>query len=120
MKKYFLKAKKKKLKGIYVTKSALKKISLMLNKKTKIIGLMLDIKKSGCAGFSYIIKYYKKKNDSEIEFSKNNISIFLPIKKINLLDGIIIDFIQENFYEKFSFYHKSSTQKCGCGSSFKI
>jgi Fe-S cluster assembly protein SufA len=120
MKKYLLKSKKKNLKGIFITKSAFKKISEILEKNQKNIGIMIDIKKSGCAGFKYIIKNYKKKKNTEIQFSNHKISIFLPINKINLLDGITVDFITENFHKYFSFDHISSKKKCGCGVSFQI
>ncbi|CAL4318930.1 iron-sulfur cluster assembly accessory protein [Buchnera aphidicola] len=120
MKKYFLQTKSKNLKGIFLTKKAYIKISEILKKNKKILGIMIDIKKSGCAGFKYILKKYTKKTDKEILYSNYEISIFLPVSKIHLLDGIIIDFIIKKFQQNFSFYHESSKNKCGCGISFQI
>ncbi|CAL4318880.1 iron-sulfur cluster assembly accessory protein [Buchnera aphidicola] len=120
MKKYFLQPKEKNLKGIYITQKAYLEIYKIFKKKKENIGIKIDIKKSGCAGFKYILQYYKKKTDKEILFSNNEISIFLPVNKIHFLDGIIIDFVKKNFHQHFSFYHDSIKQKCGCGTSFQI
>lgn len=120
MKRYFLKPEKKKFIGIFITPEALNKISKIYKKKKNIIGIKINIKKTGCAGFKYTMKYCEKQKKSEISFSNYNISIFLPKKKIKLLDGLIIDFINKNFHKHFDFYHKNSKKKCGCGESFKI
>ncbi|NIH16714.1 MAG: iron-sulfur cluster assembly accessory protein [Buchnera aphidicola (Periphyllus lyropictus)] len=120
MKKYFLKPEKKKFIGIFITSKALNKILKIYKKKKNIIGIKINIKKTGCAGFKYTMKYCEKKKKSEISFSNYNISIFLPKKKIKLLDGLIIDFINKNFHKNFEFYHKNSKKKCGCGESFNI
>jgi iron-sulfur cluster assembly accessory protein len=120
MKTYLLKSKKKKLKGIFITKKALKKIIQIYETKKDIIGIKVDIKKTGCAGYKYVLEYVIKKTEKNIAFIKDNISIFIPKNKINVLDGIIINFVQKKFHNYFDFYHKNSQNKCGCGESFQI
>ncbi|MCW5197624.1 iron-sulfur cluster assembly accessory protein [Buchnera aphidicola] len=120
MKKYLLKSNEKKLKGIFVTQNALKKIIKIYNIKKNIIGIKIDIKKTGCAGYKYILKYITKNTNTDFIFVKDNISIFLPKNKIHILDGITINFIKNKFNNYFDFYHKNSQNKCGCGESFQI
>lgn len=120
MKKYLLKSKKKKNIGIFLTKHAFKKIIQIYKTKKNIIGIRIDIKKTGCAGYKYILEYVSKKTKKDIIFIKDNISIFIPKNKIHILDGITINFIRKKFQSYFDFYHKNSQNKCGCGQSFQI
>ncbi|CAL4318991.1 Protein SufA [Buchnera aphidicola (Chaitophorus sp. 3695)] len=120
MKKYLLKSKKKKFIGVFITKKALKKIFQIYKIKKNIIGIKIDIKKTGCAGYKYILKYVIKNTNTDVIFIKDNISIFISKDKIHILDGITIDFIEKKFHNYFDFYHKNSQNKCGCGESFQI
>ncbi|NIH41190.1 MAG: iron-sulfur cluster assembly accessory protein [Buchnera aphidicola (Periphyllus aceris)] len=119
MKEYLLKSKKKKLKGIILTKRSFYKI-LHIIKKKKIYNFRINIKKSGCAGFKYILEYCHKIKNKDIIFNKKNIKLIVSKKKIKLIDGIKIDFIKNNFQKSFKFSHKKIQNTCGCGESFQI
>ncbi|CAL4318853.1 Protein SufA [Buchnera aphidicola (Periphyllus testudinaceus)] len=119
MKNYLFKSNIKKLKGIYITKNALKKINSEFNSNKKI-NIKINIKKTGCAGFKYFLKKYNKIKEKDIIFFKKNINIIVSKNEIKFIDGIKIDFIQEKFKNIFKFFHKNIKNTCGCGESFQI
>ncbi|QFQ32858.1 iron-sulfur cluster assembly accessory protein [Buchnera aphidicola (Aphis fabae)] len=113
-----------KWKGIEITKSAIKQISFLINLNTENKGIKLSIKKSGCAGFRYIMELINSKKISETEdniiFFHENILIQISKKDIPFLNGIKIDFIKHNINKVFKFYNPKLEKFCGCGESFSI
>ncbi|CAL4319230.1 Protein SufA [Buchnera aphidicola (Neophyllaphis podocarpi)] len=104
-------------KGIQITSKALKQI-LYLTKKNNNQGIRINIKKSGCAGFRYTMELAKNQKIEEIKITYEKISIFIPIKITNIINGTKIDFIKEGLNKTFKFENPKITQYCGCGESF--
>ncbi|KAF0729819.1 iron-sulfur cluster assembly accessory protein [Buchnera aphidicola (Aphis craccivora)] len=113
-----------KWKGIKITKSAIKQILFLMNLNTENQGIKLSIKKSGCAGFRYIMEFFNTKKTPEKEdniiFFYENILIQVSKKDIPFLDGVKIDFIKNNINQVFKFNNPKLEKFCGCGESFAI
>ncbi|QCI18683.1 HesB/IscA family protein [Buchnera aphidicola] len=112
-----------KLKGIKITQNAIKQILFLINLNTDNKGIKITVKKSGCAGFRYIMELINSKNISEannIAFIHKNILIQIDKKDIPLVDGIKIDFIKNNINQIFKFSNPKLDKFCGCGESFSI
>ncbi|CAL4326184.1 iron-sulfur cluster assembly accessory protein [Buchnera aphidicola] len=113
-------------KKISITDSAVKQILFLINKDPNNKGIKLGIKKSGCAGFRYTMKLIKhsdlnKNNDiKEIIFFYKSILIYISSKEISFLEGLKIDFIENNINKIFKFYNAKLETFCGCGESFSI
>lgn len=116
---------KKKWFGITVTKTAEKYFYNLIKNDKLIIGIQIDIKKSGCAGFKYhlsIIKQNTKKDENNFYiYKKNNINIYIPMEYMLLIDKTEIDFVTTdgiNMHIKFN--NPNIDEYCGCGNSFHI
>lgn len=105
-------------KGITITQTAEDHINDLMKKNSEVIGLHIDIKKSGCAGFTYIITLVKEHLNNDLKFLYKNISLFVSVKSIPFIDGTEIDYITEGLNQKFIFKNPKAQNICGCGASF--
>ncbi|WP_172800837.1 HesB/IscA family protein [Buchnera aphidicola] len=119
-KNYKIKLEKKKWKGIQITTAAEKQMLKLVQKDQKCTGIKINIKKSGCAGLKYILNLVYIQKDSDFIFYNNQIRIFIPKKKINIIEETIIDFSKNGLNYHFTFYNKKNKYHCGCGESFNI
>ncbi|XRX42525.1 MAG: iron-sulfur cluster assembly accessory protein [Buchnera aphidicola (Eriosoma harunire)] len=108
------------LTGITITKKAYEQIHNLIKNSNNIIGIRINIKKSGCAGFRYFLEKINTTKSSEIIFNYKNFIISIPKQDINIIDGTTIDFIQEGINEIFKFYNTKINTFCGCGESFEL
>lgn len=110
-------------KEITITPNAIKQILFLINTNAENKGIKLIVKKSGCAGFRYVMELINKeiseKKDNIVFFYKN-ILIQISKKDIPFLEGITIDFVQNNINKVFKFYNPKLEKFCGCGESFSI
>lgn len=114
--------KKKNIIKVMITKKAEKQILFLMekNKKKKNKGIKICIKKSGCAGFKYILTLVNKIKESDFQLKVKNINIFISHKWLNILNNTIIDFNKSGLNYSFTFKNKNHSSVCGCGESFNI
>lgn len=105
---------------IQITKQAKKQILFLLKTNKNSYGIKITLKKSGCAGFKYILKLEKKINNSDYIYTIKSIKFFIPKKIISRLYTTIIDFSKKGLNSSFTFTNKKHTSICGCGESFNI
>ncbi|VFP78062.1 Protein SufA [Buchnera aphidicola (Cinara cuneomaculata)] len=105
---------------IQVTKKAAKQILFLLKKDKDSSGVTIQLKKSGCAGFKYVLKIKKKIKNSDYIFMTKSIKFIIPKKLIPQLYTTKIDFIQTGLNNSFIFTNTKHTSICGCGESFNI
>ncbi|ANF16927.1 hypothetical protein XW81_00580 [Buchnera aphidicola (Schlechtendalia chinensis)] len=106
--------------NITISCKAIQQIQKLMKKENKI-GIKLGIKKSGCAGMKYYMKFIKAidKNDVCL-ISNSNIIISAYSKHVLMLNGTKIDFEKEGLNYNFKFKNKKIKDFCGCGESFNI
>lgn len=113
-------------KSITITENAIKQILFLINSHSDNKGIRLGIKKSGCAGFRYTMKLIKnselnkEKDTKEVMFFYKNILIYISSKEIPFLEGIKIDFVQNNINKVFKSHNSKLEKFCGCGESFAL
>ncbi|BAP58666.1 iron-sulfur cluster assembly accessory protein [Candidatus Tachikawaea gelatinosa] len=108
-------------KGLTLTKTATQQFKKLISNNNKNVkGLRLNIKKSGCAGFSYRLDLVLTPNKEDIVFTYSNICLYISQKLMPLLDGTEIDFISQGINKIFTFKNPNAQNVCGCGISFNI
>lgn len=111
--------------NITVTQTAIDYIHKMLTKEQGI-GLRLTIKKTGCSGYAYLPLIVKEMNpqDIEVECDDEQIRIFVDATWLNLLNGIKIDYLEEDKLglrqKRLIFINPNEKNRCGCGESFHV
>ncbi|MBK4775385.1 Fe-S cluster assembly scaffold SufA [Candidatus Pantoea edessiphila] len=107
-------------KGFKLTKTAEKQMIILINKNPEVKGLCLSIKKSGCAGFKYIMNLTKNPSSEDLKFSFKNVTLFVPVQAMPFIDGTEIDYIYDGLNQNFKFQNPKAQHSCGCGESFSI
>ena len=74
----------------------------------------------GCAGFQYKFDFDNKKNDEDVLFKTNKISVLVDKISLGLINGSKIDYVNELIGSSFKVTNPKSSSSCGCGTSFSI
>lgn len=106
--------------GLTLTDTAVSQILQLINKNPDILGLKINIKKSGCAGFSYIIEKVISSEKNDLIYEKKGAKLFVPLNIMPFVDGTELDYIQDGLSFMFKFNNPQAQFSCGCGESFNI
>ena len=109
--------------GLTLTEEAAKHIRYLSNKK-ELLGIRLSVKKSGCAGLSYVIEAVNASEnnclDRDLIYERNGARLYVSLKVMPFVDGTTIDYVQEGLSQFFKFDNPKMKNECGCGESFGI
>ena len=106
--------------AITLTDSAAERVRSYLEKRGKGIGLRLGVTLTGCSGYSYVINYADKVEDSDLVFEDKGIKVIIDPDALKLIDGTEVDFVKNGLNEAFSFRNPNISGECGCGESFTV
>ena len=91
-----------------------------LIKKDKFDFFRITVLGGGCAGFQYKFDFDNKKNDEDILFETNKISVLVDKISLDLINGSKIDYVNELIGSSFKVTNPKSSSSCGCGTSFSL
>ena len=104
-----------------LSKMAQEQISKLLVDNNNAIGLKIGLSTKGCAGLSYTMEYV---NESDIQgcelVNDYNFPLYIDNKAVMYVIGTELDFIKEEYGERFVFKNPNQTSECGCGESFHV
>ena len=104
---------------VTITNEAMGEFSKLLNEQNipDDHKLRVGVKGGGCAGFSYVIGFDKRKDGDE-EFDVNGLTVIMNKAHQLYLAGIEIDYKNGLDARGFIFNNPNASSTCGCGSSF--
>ena len=107
--------------AITISDSAAKRV-LVLRELEGDDSLMLRITVSGggCSGFQYGFSFDKQKNEDDYVFEHLGVAVITDDASLDLLNGSMIDFVEDLMGASFQIRNPNATASCGCGSSFAI
>ena len=104
-----------------LSKMAQEQISKLLVDNNNAIGLKIGLSTKGCAGLSYTMEYV---NESDIQgcelVNDYKFPLYIDNKAVMYVIGTEMDFIKEDYGERFVFKNPNQTSECGCGESFHV
>lgn len=103
---------------ITVTDEAAKQLIDRITQVEGAIGVRVGVMGGGCSGFQYQLDFAMIKNDDDIEYENNGITLLVDPKSKVFLFGITIDYTSDLMQSGFKFINPSATRTCGCGESF--
>jgi iron-sulfur cluster assembly protein len=106
--------------AISLTDSAAKRVRTHLELRGTGIGLRLGVTQTGCSGYSYVINYADKVDESDVVFEDKGVTVVVDPEALELIDGTEVDFVKNGLNEAFSFRNPNITGECGCGESFNV
>lgn len=107
---------------ITISPEAAKAICEKVAAKEGATGLRLEIKSSGCSGYSYQMAYAMDENmaaDDKIEADGGAV-LYIPKTHSWMLFGMEIGYAQDKMSSGFTFTNPNESGRCGCGESFSI
>lgn len=106
---------------LQVTEAADSHIVHCLQKNPQYSGIRLQVKKTGCSGFSYVVDYVESPDPRDLSFPQPaGYTIYIVKSSYPFLKGIGIDYVKQGLNSKFSFINPNQTGACGCGESFTV
>lgn len=106
--------------GIVLTDNAAKHICHLVEKNPEKQGLSLSIKPSGCTGYGYVIELATAPNDDDLVYEHNGAKLFVSLKAMPFIDGLVVDYVREGLNQMFKFNNPKAQNVCGCGESFGV
>ncbi|MFL2662818.1 MAG: HesB/IscA family protein [Alphaproteobacteria bacterium] len=107
---------------ITLTNNAINQIrKLVLSRKSKPLGIKLDIETKGCSGLTYKLEYVDNPlEEDEVVDVDNDIKIFVNPKASLFLIGTQMDYQEGELESGFKFTNPNEKGRCGCGESFHV
>tara|TARA_Y100000590_G_C15462038_1_gene916831 strand:- start:191 stop:562 length:372 start_codon:yes stop_codon:yes gene_type:complete len=104
---------------IEITKNAQKHISSVLKAENSKY-FRITVLGGGCAGFQYKFEFENIKKSEDILFDNETASVIIDETSLKLINGSIIDYVDELIGSSFKISNPQATSSCGCGTSFSI
>ena len=106
-------------KNIEITSNAQAHIAQVL-KIDKARYFRITVLGGGCAGFQYKFYFDNNKNEDDILFKTEKISVVIDTTSLNLIKGSKIDYVNELIGSSFKISNPQASSACGCGTSFSL
>jgi len=106
---------------VSVTESARTRLKQLIANKPEALGVILEIKSGGCAGYKFNFNYLLHQDsieDTATLLHYDDLTIAVYNDSCSMIEGLELDYIQDNFGEKFVF--NNTKNQCGCGKSFGL
>jgi len=106
---------------IVLTENAARRIA-MLRAEEQVEGAFLRIAVSGggCSGFQYGFTFDDQRNDDDVLFERDGVTVVVDDVSLGLLNGAEIDFVEDLMGASFQIRNPNAASSCGCGNSFSI
>ena len=107
--------------SIAVTESAARRVqSLIAAEGNPALMLRLSVSGGGCSGFQYGIDLDATLNDDDKVFEESGIRVVVDTTSLDLLNGAVVDFVEDLIGASFQIRNPNAASTCGCGSSFSV
>ena len=105
---------------LQLTPKAVLHLDRVLRHNPDFIGVHLGLKKSGCAGYMYILDPVSEVPSKSQVFKVKEITFYVDTASISLLSGSVLDYKVEGLETKAFFINPHVTDACGCGDSVEL
>ncbi|MBB4285774.1 iron-sulfur cluster insertion protein ErpA [Roseospira goensis] len=74
----------------------------------------------GCSGFQYRFDLDRVAADDDRVFEAHGVRVVIDEASLELLDGALIDYVEDLMAAAFTIRNPNATSTCGCGTSFSM
>jgi iron-sulfur cluster insertion protein len=82
--------------------------------------LRLTVSGGGCSGFQYGFDFSNEVAEDDHVFEYHGVPLVVDEVSLDLLDGSIVDYVEDLAGAAFVVTNPNATSSCGCGSSFAV
>lgn len=104
-----------------ITDSAAKRVAFLVSREDKPgVRLRLTVSGGGCSGFQYGFTFDDAVNGDDVVFSHNGTQVVTDDCSLDLLNGAVLDYVEDLMGASFQVKNPNAKSSCGCGSSFGV
>jgi iron-sulfur cluster insertion protein len=104
-----------------VSESAAERVHTLIKMEGKPnMMLRVGVSGGGCSGFQYGISLDDKIGDDDRVFEDHGIRLVVDQTSLDLLDGSLVDYVEDLVGASFQIKNPKASSTCGCGSSFSV
>lgn len=105
---------------VTVTDNAYRRIAHVLQSESEGAMLRVAVKGGGCSGFQYVFDIDRARNPDDVTLSRDGATVLIDETSLQLLDGSVIDFVDDLVGQSFKITNPNASSSCGCGTSFAV
>ena len=95
--------------------------SIISNANEEVVGVIVEVDKSGCSGYAYKLDYAKQDNIKNLEIVESKgVKVYIEPKATMFLIGSEMDYTTDKLSSRFVFNNPNEKSTCGCGESFNV
>ena len=107
--------------GIVVTENAARRIAVLrTQEQAENAFLRIAVSGGGCSGFQYGFSFDDQRNDDDVLFERDGVTVVVDGVSLGLLNGAEVDFVEDLMGASFQVRNPNAASSCGCGNSFSI
>lgn len=105
---------------IQMTDNAVKAVRRFIKgSDTPVAGLRIAITGGGCSGYTYDMKLEDAFAEGDMVVDcGNDLKVVIDPESADVLNGVIVDFVETLEGDGFKFENPNASNTCGCGKSF--
>lgn len=104
----------------HITDNAIQRIKTLIHQESEGSFLRVSIQSGGCSGFQYDIFIDNKRTPDDLEFGEEDAKVVIDDISLGLVEGGVLDFVDEMIGAKFVITNPNARSGCGCGKSFSL
>ena len=106
---------------ISVTEAAARHVQRVLTERSwPEHGLRFGLKDGGCSGYTYQLEFEPKPDEGDLIHEEHGVKVFIHPLHAPLVQGTILDYIENKFESRFDVQNPNAKRHCGCGESFDV
>lgn len=82
--------------------------------------LRVSVSGGGCSGFQYGFSLDGQSTGDDVVFEQHGVTVVIDEVSLGLLEGSVIDYVEDLIGASFQIRNPNAASTCGCGSSFAI
>ncbi|MEB3291782.1 MAG: iron-sulfur cluster assembly accessory protein [Synechococcales bacterium] len=82
-------------------------------------GIRVGVSDGGCNGYQYTIDIATSPRPNDLIEQQGKVKVYVDPNNAQLLQGVVIDFVDSLMESGFTFSNPNATDTCGCGKSFQ-
>jgi len=107
--------------AVSISASAAKRIAAVVAAEGQPDAMLrLTVSGGGCSGFQYAFALDAQVNDDDHTFEDHGARVVIDDVSLDLLNGAVVDYVDELIGASFQVKNPNASSSCGCGSSFSI
>lgn len=105
---------------VTLTANAARRIKALSTPDMPAAMLKISVDGGGCSGFQYRLDIVTKAEPDDIAIAYDGATALIDEISLPLIDGSIIDFVEDLIGSQFKILNPNAASSCGCGMSFSV